>query len=108
MKYHLLNLNLIVFILCLPLMSCFSNESIEGERQDLYQQEMDKYLVNDGQNIKLSSQKNIKSIKQVDNGPTHLFEHSKFDSSLFKLWETKLKNSGNISAPYFQITRFIF
>ncbi len=92
---------LIIFILCLPLMSCFSSESIEGERQDLYQQEMDKYLVNDGQNIKLSSQKNIKSIQQVDNGPTHLFEHSKFDSSLSKLWETKLKNRGNISAPVF-------
>ena len=92
---------LIIFILCLPLMSCFNSESIEGERQDLYQQEMDKYLVNDGQNIKLSFQKNIKSIQQVDSGPTHLFEHSKFDSSLSKLWETKLKNSGNISAPVF-------
>ena len=69
---------LIILILCLPLLSCFSNENIKGERQDLYQQEMDKYLVNDGQNIKLSSQKNITYIKQVDNGPTHLFEHSKF------------------------------
>ena len=92
---------LIIFIFGLPLISCFNNETIKGERQDLYQQEMDKYLVNDAQNIKLSSQKTITSIKQVDNGPTHLFEHSKFDSSLSKLWETTLKNRGNISAPVF-------
>ena len=38
---------LIIFILCLPLLSCFNNESIKGERQDLYQQEMNNYLVND-------------------------------------------------------------
>ncbi len=92
---------LIIFILCLPLLSCFNNESIKGERQDLYQQEMNNYLVNDGQNIKLSSQKTITSIQQVDNGPTHLFEHSKFDGSLTKLWEATLKNRGNISAPIF-------
>ena len=82
-------------------MSCFNNETIKGNRQDLYQQEMDKYLVNDAQDIKLSSQKTITSIKQVDNGPTHLFEHSKFESSLSKLWETSLENRGNISAPVF-------
>ncbi len=92
---------LVIFILCLPLISCFNNEIIEGERQDLYQQEMDKYLVNDGLNIKLSSQKTITSIQQVDNGPTHLFEHSKLESSLSKLWETNLINRGSISAPVF-------
>ena len=92
---------LIIFILSLPLMSCLNNETIKGNRQDLYQQEMDKYLVNDAQDIKLSSQKTITSIQQVDNGPTHLFEHSKFDGSLTKLWEATLKNRGNISAPIF-------
>ena len=102
-KYEMpfIKAKLIIFILCLPLISCFNNESLEGERQDLYQQEMDKYLVNDGQNIKLSSQKTITSIQQVDNGPTHLFEHSKFESSLSKLWETNLTNKGSISAPVF-------
>ena len=74
-----------------------------GERQDLYQQEMDKYLVNDAQNIKLSSQKN-NIINRWIMDLLIYFEHSKFDSSLSKLWETTLKNRGNISAPYFQIT----
>ena len=89
-KYEIpfLKSKLIIFILSQPLMSCFNNETIKGNRQDLYQQEMDKYLVNDAQDIKLSSQKTITSIQQVDNGPTHLFENSKFDSSLSKLWET--------------------
>ena len=102
-KYEILfiRFKLIILILCLPLLSCSNNEILEGERQDLYQQEMDKYLVNDGQNIKLSSQKTITSIQQVDNGPTHLFENSKFDSSLSKLWGITLKNRGNISAPVF-------
>ena len=92
---------LLTFILYLPLLACFNNQSIEGERLDLYQQEMDAYLVNDGQNIRLSSQKTITSMNQVDNGPTHLLEHSKFESSLTKFWEIALKYKGSISAPIF-------
>ncbi len=92
---------LVFFILYLPLLACFNNESIKGERLDLYQQEMDSYLENDAKNIKLTPQKNILSIPQVDNGPTHLLAHSKFESPLTKLWETKLKYRGGISAAIF-------
>lgn len=102
-KYEMpfIKCKLIIFILCLPLLSCFNNEIIEGERLDLYRKEMDAYLDNDGKYIKLSSEKTISTLQQVDNGPNHLFEHSKFDGTLTKLWETKLENRGSISAPVF-------
>ncbi len=90
-----------LFIFCLPLMSCFNNESMEGERLDLYQSEMDTHLNKSGKSIKLSSQKNIKSLSQVDNGPTHLFIHSKFNFPLIKSWEISLMNKGLTSAPVF-------
>ena len=61
---------LLTFILYLPLLACFNNQSIEGERLDLYQQEMDAYLVNDGQNIRLSSQKTITSTSTPTPTPT--------------------------------------
>ena len=91
----------LVFILFLPLMSCFNNESIEGERLDLYQLEMDTHLNKSGKPINLSPQINIKSLNQVDNGPTHLFAHSKFNSQLIKSWEVSLNNKGSTSAPVF-------
>ena len=91
----------LVFILCMPLMSCFNNEKIEGERLDLYQLEMDTHLNKSGKSINLSTQKSIKSLSQVDNGPTHLSVHSKFNSPLIKSWEVSLNNKGLISAPVF-------
>ena len=91
----------LVFILCMPLMSCFNNEKIEGERLDLYQLEMDTHLNKSGKSINLSNQKSIKSLSQVDNGPTHLSVHSKFNSPLIKSWEVSLINKGLISAPVF-------
>ena len=90
-----------LFIFCLPLMSCFNNESMEGERLDLYQFEMDTHLNKSGKSINLSPQKTIKSLSQVDNGPTHLFVHSKFNVPLVKSWDISLKNKGSISAPVF-------
>ena len=92
---------LIFFILFLPIITCSNNENIDGKRLDLYQKNMDKYLTYDDRNIILSTQRNIKSMKQVDYGPNHLFQHSQFGNSLTKLWETSLKNSGSISAPIF-------
>ena len=82
-------------------MSCFNNESMEGERLDLYQSEMDTHLSKSGKSINLSPQKTIKSLSQVDNGPTHLFVHSKFNVPLVKSWDISLKNKGSISAPVF-------
>ena len=82
-------------------MSCFNNESMEGERLDLYQFEMDTHLSKSGKSINLSPQKTIKSLSQVDNGPTHLFVHSKFNVPLVKSWDISLKNKGSISAPVF-------
>ena len=82
-------------------MSCFNNESMEGERLDLYQFEMDTHLSKSGKSINLSPQKTIKSLSQVDNGPTHLFVHSKFNVPLLKSWDISLKNKGSISAPVF-------
>ena len=38
-------------------MSCFNNESMEGERLDLYQLEMDTHLSKSGKSINLSPQK---------------------------------------------------
>ena len=90
-----------LFIFCLLLMSCFNNESMEGERLDLYQLEMDSHLSKSGKSINLSPQKTIKSLSQVDNGPTHLFVHSKFNVPLVKSWDISLKNKGSISAPVF-------
>ncbi len=90
-----------LFIFCLSLMSCFNNESMDGERLDLYQFEMDKHLGKSGKSINLSPQKSIKSLSQVDNGPTHLFVHSKFNSPLVKSWDISLNNKGPISAPVF-------
>ena len=87
-----------LFIFCLLLMSCFNNESMEGERLDLYQFEMDTHLSKSGKSINLSPQKSIKSLSQVDNGPTHLFKHSKFNSTLVKSWDISLMNKGSISA----------
>ena len=102
-KYKLSSsaLKLLLFILCFPLLSCFNNKNIEGERLDLYQQEMETYLTNNDKNIELSPQKSIKSQQQVENGPTHLLEHSKFETPLTKLWETRIKIRGSISAPIF-------
>ena len=95
------NLKSFLFIFCLPLISCFNNESIEGERLDLYLSEMDTHLNKSGKSINLSSQKSIKFLSQVDNGPTHLSLHSKFNSPLVKSWEISLMNKGSISAPVF-------
>lgn len=97
---HFCKLIVIVF-LCFPLLSCFNNEKIEGERLDLYKLEMEKYLTNDGKKIQLSTQKHLKSLDLIDNGPSHLLEHSKFESPLSRLWETSLRYSGRISAPVF-------
>ena len=94
-------LKLLLFTLCFPLLSCFNNKNIEGERLDLYQQEMDTYLTYNDRNIQLSPQKSIKSLQQLENGPTHLLEHSKFETPLTKLWETRIKYRGSISAPIF-------
>ena len=82
-------------------MSCFNNESMEGERLDLYQLEMDSHLSKSGKSINLSPQKTIKSLSQVDNGPTHLFVHSKYNVPLVKSWDISLMNKGSISAPVF-------
>ena len=82
-------------------MSCLNNNTIEGERLNLYRLEMDTYLTNSGKSINLSPQKSIKSLSQVDNGPTHLSVHSKFNSPLVKSWEISLMNKGSISAPVF-------
>ena len=91
----------LLLIICLPLMSCLNNNTIEGERLNLYRLEMDTYLNNSGKSINLSPQKSIKSLSQVDNGPTHLSVHAKFNSPIVKSWEISLMNKGSISAPIF-------
>ena len=98
----------LVFILCMSLISCFNNERIEGERLDLYQLEMDTHLNKSGKSINLSTQKSIKSLSQVDNGPTHLSVHSKFNSPLIKSWEVSLINKGQYLLQYFQKKTYLF
>ena len=95
------NSKLLFLILGLPLCGCLKNEDIVGERIDLYKNKMEKYLAYESKSINLSTPQYIKSLKHVDNGPTHLLQHSKFSGKLTKIWEAKLTNRGNISAPVF-------
>ena len=92
---------LIISIISLIISGCFSDDKIDGDRQDLYLKNMDKFLSNEEKNIKLSIPKKIHSIKQVDNGPSNLIQHSSFDGLLKKLWTTALNKRGRISAPIF-------
>ena len=96
----------VVICMCFFVFGCLNNDTLEGDRLEIYPDPLSKSLNLKGKKINLGVQQSISSIHQADNGPTHQFKHSSFGTVISKDWETSVLKAGSLSAPVFTKNSF--